>query len=546
MLRQLLSFRKKTSGTSTRRDSGSRVRAIQLRLEPLETRCLLNAGALDATFGGTGVVTTSLTKGSDIASAVLIQPWDGKIVAAGNTLSGNFTVIALVRYNANGTLDSTFGSGGIETSKIPTNVRNVAALYPATDTTGNAKKIVEVGAGSLARFNANGSVDTSFGNRGLVAVSATNNIFGLVVQSDGKIVIAGDDKLVRYNPTGTLDATFGSGGIATVAGLVSGGLLDALGLQPDGKLVVAGTTSSNAWELGRYTPGGTLDTTFNSAGAVPGTATFSFAAGLGGPSGLAIYPSTGPDTADYGKIEVAGSLQNNPGGIWGYQVALARFNADGSTDNSFGQAGQVVTPFPTGGMSATATALQADSKILVAGKSVRSVGGETGFGVLRYNTDGSLDTSFGTSGLVQTFNGGGSWANGMALQADGRIVAAGRTNGSTSWDFIVARYLPGPEIGTFAASASTVTSGSGLTLTASNLTDGDPASTGYATITQVAFYALDQSGNQILLGYGISSSGAWTLNYTVTLASGSYTLLAQATDSDGIIGDAGLLSLTVQ
>jgi uncharacterized delta-60 repeat protein len=369
--------------------------------------------------------------------------------------------MGLARYNTDGSLDSTFGSGGIVASKIGTHVKNSIGLYPSTDTTGNAKKIVEAGAGSLARFNAYGSVDTHFGNKGLVAVSATSNIAAVVVQSDGKILVGGDDKLVRYNPSGTLDTTFGSGGIATVPGLG----FDGLSLQPDGKLVAAGTTASNAWEVARFNTNGSLDTAFDSTGTVPGTVTFTFTAGVGGPSALAIYPSTGPDTADYGKIEVAGSLDNNPGGIWGYQVALARFNADGSADSTFGQAGQVVTPFPTGGMSATATVLQADGKIVVAGKSVRSGGGQTGFGVLRYNTDGSLDASFGNGGLVQTFDSTGPcWANGVAIQADGRIVVAGQSSGSTGWDFMVARYLGA------ATPAASLTSGSAITESTVELT----------------------------------------------------------------------------
>src|SRR5262249_4179414 len=135
------------------------------------------------------------------------------------------------------------------------------------------------------------------------------------------------------------------------------------------------------------------------------------------------------------------------------------------------------------------------------------------------------------------------------IQSDGRIVAAGYEQtpaGSGIFNFMVARYLPGPEIGTLTASASTVTAGSSLTLTASNLGDGDPSGSGYATVTQVAFYAVDSSGNQTLLGYGTSSNGIWTLNYMVSLSSGSYTLYAQATDSDGIIGDSAFLTLTVQ
>jgi uncharacterized delta-60 repeat protein len=502
---------------------------------------LLSAGALDTTFGGTGVVTTTLSRSNDVAWAVLIQPWDGKIVAAGTTSSSG---MSLARYNTDGSLDSTFGRGGIEVSKIPTNLnRQVAALYPATDMTGNAKKIVEAGAGSLARFNANGSVDTSFGNKGLVAVSSISNIFGVVVQPDGKIVVAGDNKVIRYNASGTLDTTFASGGTATVPSLGSGGWLGALALQADGKLVAGGPTGANAWEVARLNTNGTLDATFDSAGPVPGTVTTTFATPANPLWGLAIYPSTGTDAADYGKIVAAGSITGNPGGVSDGQPALARYNADGTPDSTFGQSGQVVTPLPNSGGGANALAIQADGKVVAAGGIERAGGGQSQFGLLRYNTDGSLDTTFGNHGIVQTANGtGDSTALAVAIQADGRIVAAGRTQGSTGWDFMVARYLPGPEIGTFTASAATVTAGSSLTLTASNLTDGDPG----ATITQVAFYAVDGSGTQYLLGTGTLTGGVWTLSYTVSLASGSYTLYAQATDSDDIIGDSALLSLTVQ
>ena len=526
-----------------RRASSPRPRYFRPRVLALEDRCLLNAGALDTSFGGTGVVTTSLSKGRDLARAVVIQPWDGKIVVAGSTVSGNSTVMALARYNADGSLDSTFGSGGTVASKIGTNFfYNSAALYPSTDTTGNAKKIVEAGGGAIARFNPNGSLDTSFGSRGSVTVPLSGDIIAaVVIQPDGKIVVDGDNgsviALTRYNPNGTLDTAFGSGGTATLT-LATSASSEALGLQADGKLVVAGAGTSSetsTWEVARFTAQGVLDTTFNAAGPVPGTVAITFAAGTGAVGGLAIYPGTGTDTADAAKIEVAGSINN--------QIALARLNPDGTPDSTFGQSGQVVTP--SNGM-AWATALQGDGKVVVAAQT--TVGGNGQYSLLRYNTNGSLDTTFGNGGLVTTPEGtGGSKALGVAIQADGRIVTTGTVqNGGNDWNFMTARYLAGPEIGTFAASTSTVTSGSSLTLTASNLSDGDPFGSGYATITQVAFYALDQSGNQTLLGYGTYSNGAWTLNYTVSLASGSYTLFAQATDSDGIIGDSAFLSLTVQ
>jgi uncharacterized delta-60 repeat protein len=519
-------------------------------VETLEDRCLLSAGALDTTFGGTGVVTTSLSKGGDGADAVLVQPWDGKIVAAGSAHPGSGTVMGLARYNTDGTLDSTFGSGGIVVSKVGTNGSNVAALYPSTDTTGNAKKIVEAGGGTVARFNANGGLDTSFGSRGTVSVSYT--ITGVVIQPDGKIVVDGYTGSVtevsRFKTNGTLDTAFGSGGTATL----SGPFVDyqCLLLQPDGKLVVGGESGggpNEQLELARLTANGVLDPTFNSAGPTPGIVTAALANPAVVDLRLALYPSTGTDAADYGKIVAAGTILGNPGGINSNQITLARYNPDGTADATFGQSGQVVTPFPSGGGRAWAAAIQADGKVVVAGDTYQYPGnGHWTFSLLRYNTDGSQDATFGSGGIVTTPNGtGDGQARAVALQVDGRIVTAGKVQaaaGSGDWNFMTARYLAGPEIGTFTSSAATVTAGSSLTLSASNLSDGDPG----ATITQVAFYAVDQSGNQYLLGTGTLSNGVWTLSYTVNIASGSYTLFAQATDSDGTIGDSAFLTLIVQ
>jgi uncharacterized delta-60 repeat protein len=534
-----------------RRPSAVRSSHFRPQVDVLEDRCLLSAGALDTTFGGTGVVTTSAGKYGGGAEWVLIQPWDGKIVAVGNTQLHRSNVMSLVRYNTDGSLDTTFGSGGTEVSSIGTNGYNAAALYPSTDTTGNAKKIVEAGEpGSLARFNADGSLDTSFGRQGLVSVPWTLT-GGVAIQADGKIVVGGNNgnafALSRYNTNGTLDTSYGSGGTATLAvGPVSP--FDMV-LQDDGKVVIegflepAGQPRSETTELARFTSEGTLDTTFNSAGSVPGTVTFSFA-DPGISVELAIYPSTGSDTADDGKIVVAAGIYGNPipPGRNSGQVALARFNADGTPDTTFGQSGQVVTPLPNSGGWVLATTVQADGKIVAAGRTL--VGSSSVLSLLRYNTNGSLDTTFGNGGLVQT-SAAPIFSDQMdvAIQSDGRIVATSTVNS----EFMVARYLAGPEIGTFTASASTVTSGSSLTLTASNLSDGDPSGTGYATITQVAFYAVDQSGNRVSLGTVYQGNGgAWGLTFMVSLPAGSYTLLAEATDSDGIVGDSEFLPLTVQ
>ncbi len=146
--------------------------------------------------------------------------------------------------------------------------------------------------------------------------------------------------------------------------------------------------------------------------------------------------------------------------------------------------------------------------------------------------------------IVNTTTQGAQVAPGVAATSNGTFVIAWSGNGTGDNTGIFAqRFASGPQIGSFTASASTVSNGSSLTLTASNFTDPNAG----ATITQVAFYATDSNGNQYLLGYGTNTNGVWTLTFTVNLASGSYKLFAEATDSDGVLGaDSTLLTLTVQ
>jgi uncharacterized delta-60 repeat protein len=524
------------------RDSSARARHFRPQVDALEDRCLLsNGGALDPTFGNrAGYVTVP----TGDARAVLVLPWDNKIVVTDDSVKGSNTFMGLVRYNTDGSLDSTFGSGGVMNSQVPGGAYG-AALYPHAGTT-NDGKIVAVGGGDLARFNPNGSLDTSFGKRGVVTL--TFNAGAVVIQPSGQIFVEGSGAMARYNANGTLDANFGSRG--TVALPFSG----SFALQADGKFVVGGMAgpSGDDWGLARYTANGTLDATFNSAGPTLGTVIITFPELAASLNAIAIYPSTGPDSADSGKVVAAGLVFGPP--TVGYDPALVRYNADGTSDATFGQSGQVVVPVaPGGGARITAVALQTDGKIVAAGSSLYQGVSGSALSVYRWNRDGSLDTSWGNSGgvlpssggVVQTKTGGGDIGRALAIQADGRIVAVGYSSSPS----VVARYLPGPEIGTITTSAATVTAGNSLTLTASNVTDGDPSSANpnqYATVTQVAFYAVDQNGNQHLLGYGTLSNGVWILNYTMSLASGSYRLFALATDSDGTVGDSAFFPLTVQ
>jgi uncharacterized delta-60 repeat protein len=252
---------------------------------------------------------------------------------------------------------------------------------------------------------------------------------GVAHQPDGKIVAAGqggsdfDFAVARYNPDGSLDPSFGSGGSVTTD---FGGseAATAVAIQADGKIVTTGSTFSagvQKFALARYSATGSLDPSFGSGGTV--TTDFGLGSGFGG--ALAVQSD--------GKIVAAGRA--------GSDFVLARYNGDGSPDAGFGSGGNVTTDF--GGVvfdAAFAVALQANGKIIVAGSAFSFPAAD--FALARYNPDGSLDPSFGSGGKVTTDFGGFDVAFGVALQPDGKIVAAGQ--GGSGSDFALARYLGEP------------------------------------------------------------------------------------------------------
>ncbi len=277
-----------------------------------------------------------------------------------------------------------------------------------------------------------GDLDTSFGGDGTVTTSFGGDIGGvsaLALQPDGKIVVAGstlniccgaDFALARYLPNGTLDPTFGGDGKVTTD---FGGVNDwasALALQPDGKIVVAGRSDARGNEglaLVRYLPDGTLDATFGSNGTL--LTDFESA------TALALQPD--------GKIVVAGASGD---------FALARYLPNGTLDTTFGSNGMVLTDFGGGSNDhGGALALQSDGKIVVAGYSDAS--GSTAFALARYLPNGTLDATFSGDGKVLTNFGSGSeaFAFDLALQSDGKIVVSGVSTASGA-DFALARYLP--------------------------------------------------------------------------------------------------------
>ena len=393
---------------------------------------------LDTSFDGDGKATSTAFGGD--RSAMALQA-DGKIVMVG----GTFTDFILARFNADGSLDTGFGTGG----KVTTNMvsgQQEEALGVAIQSDG---KIVVAGytrAGldfnfALARYNTDGSLDASFGVGGKVVSGAAGLANAVAIQSDGKIVVAGelnaaagtDIALARYNANGSLDAGFGSGGRLTTDIGNTDNRAGNLVVQPNGAIVVSGgvakritggVTPEGHTDVVRYTANGSLDASFGVGGklALPAT--------LVG-EGLALQGD--------GKFVLVGSVNVGSGVTASTDFALLRLNADGSPDTTFGTAGTVTTAISTDRDSAHAVALQADGRIVVAGTASNI---NANFAVARYNTNGTLDTSFANAGkLTIDFFGFTDIAESVLVQPDGKILLGGAARDNVD-GYGLARVLP--------------------------------------------------------------------------------------------------------
>ena len=294
---------------------------------------------------------------------------------------------------------------------------------------------------------AEGDLDLTFGNGGKSFTNFAGNngdyAFAVALPSNGRIIVAGQtgvyplfhSALACYSKSGELDQTFGIGGTVTAALDQGGDGLFALALQPDGKILGAGSLIHDNWTtaflLARFNSNGSLDTTFANQGVA--------ITGFGDTSTEGRAVVLQPD----GKIIVVGMS-----GAGSYSelndFALARYNPNGSLDSTFGNGGKLKTHFPgvdNTGSNATAVALQSDGKIVVGG-AYKNEGTQRQFALARYNSSGSLDSTFGNGGLVTTSIGAGeAHAMAMVLLPGGRIVLAGySTAGQHNHDFAMACY----------------------------------------------------------------------------------------------------------
>jgi uncharacterized delta-60 repeat protein len=408
---------------------------------------------LDYGFSSDGKVITNYVGNShEEARAVAVQA-DGKIVVAGNTTIGGSQYYihnwVLMRYLTNGSLDPSFGANGKLNLDFAGANDQITGLAIQSD-----GKILAAGWAlgyddnfAFARFLPNGSLDTTFGGDGKVMFSLFGNdhIAAISLQTDGKVVFAGSsfstsDYVIhfvvgRLNTNGTLDHTFDSDGIVTTDfGSTSSPAWSVLA-QADGKIVACGwnlsTVTDYDFVLARYNANGSLDNSFDGNGKL--STDF---------NGRADVAYKIVRTAA-GKYVVAGTsyYENIPGG---FELALARYNANGALDTTFSGDGKLATDvLPLFGDAVGGLVALPTGEVVVACYPKDFVDNHTPYFTLaKFLNDGKPDLSFGTGGtLITVFGPGGGYANALALQPDGSLVAAGRyrlTGGDD--DIAVARY----------------------------------------------------------------------------------------------------------
>ena len=356
-------------------------------IEQLESRRLLSGGYLDNSFSTDGLATASVS-GFSISATDMAVLSNRKVIVVGTATSNSThnTFMEVARYNANGTLDTSFGVSGFSSSRVPGSAAAVAMqsdgkiVVVGTDSGGSEFKVV--------RFTANGDLDTTFNHTGVAVTtfdSSGPNSAGaadVAIQKDGKIVVAGraytggflssnfDAAVVRYNTNGSIDGSFGSGGKADIG----------LGDREYGEAL-------------------TIDYAGNSA-----------------------------NNPDFGKIVVVGAAANTPDTT--RKFLIARLKTNGQLDTSFHHTGKFSSAFVSEYQysDARAVVVQASNKIVIVGSVGATSTSAHNFGIIRLNPDGSGDSSFGPSnGQTEVDFGANDAADSVVVSQTGKLLVGGVT-----------------------------------------------------------------------------------------------------------------------
>lgn len=406
-------------------------------------------GSLDLGFGNNGKVLTSIASSPTSSATDIKVQDDGKIIVAGISVIGQIVKFLVLRYEANGSLDNSFGNSGIVTTAFGQDSDYAMSLAIQND-----GKIIVAGYSyydysnylysefALVRYNSDGSLDNSFGNSGKLTIAptlGTNECHDIVIQDDGKIVLFGHSynigfgdgnsfTTIRLNTDGSLDNGFGTNGmVKTDIGIYDSS--GSISIQTDGKIVVAGYSGSAGMEhasLVRYNIDGSIDNSF-------------------GNNGLIITPIANK------ALKIKSLAIQNDGKILtgGYSYFnqesdffVMRYNLNGEIDNGFGLGGIVNIDFSNSVDACTSLEIQNDGKILLAGYTGDDVIEQSAdFGSVRINLNGTLDESYGSNGVLITDIGTlNDLAHACVIQSDGKILLAGNSyNGSIS-SVAVARF----------------------------------------------------------------------------------------------------------
>jgi uncharacterized delta-60 repeat protein len=404
------------------------------------------AEIIDVTFGDKGKTIVPVSTGSDFAWATAVYP-DGKILLGGASHNGSDYDFAFVRLNSNGLVDNTFGANGIKTFSLGTSndrITTVAIRADGKIVAGGYSESGSTFAYAIMRLNVDGSIDTGFGKSGFVTDLIGDTYFycvGLALQPDNKIVVAGsvwngsdyDLAAARFTESGSLDNTFSDDGISSKNFMGSNDYAHSLALLSDGRIVVAGqmaTSNAGFMMVMRLNADGTPDN-----GLIPnGASTLTFSQGTSKALSVAV--------ASDNSMWLVGSVYNGANS----DIAIGKMTSAGQFDGSFGNNGTLVIPFENNDDWGQDVLIQPNGKVIIGGYTENNA--DDDFVLIRLNSNGTFDNTFNQNGILQySISSLGDACYTMAFQPDGKLIAAGEAKNSEGWDFLVARFLTDLNVG---------------------------------------------------------------------------------------------------